>query len=220
MGINNSLFNNPQPYNIGLANDVTYIGSGQDMHIANSNNKTSIVFSTGTASTPYFAEKMRLTNAGTLAIGTTGANAVDTVNAKLHVVGKVKIVDGNQATGKVLTSDANGLATWQTGVTTLTTKAASYTISNTDNFIIYTTLGITGQTFTLPTAAAAGTGKEFTIKNMSGFGLTVSSTSSLMQEYISTGVYPTSVSLGTDASNNWIKVISDGTNWIVFRALF
>jgi len=32
---------------------------------------------------------------------------------KLHVVGKIKIVDGNQASGKVFTSDANGVGTWQ-----------------------------------------------------------------------------------------------------------
>ncbi len=34
-------------------------------------------------------------------------------NAKLHVVGNIKLVDGNQAAGKLLTSDANGLASWQ-----------------------------------------------------------------------------------------------------------
>ena len=31
----------------------------------------------------------------------------------LDIVGRVKIVDGNQATGKVLTSDLNGKATWK-----------------------------------------------------------------------------------------------------------
>jgi hypothetical protein len=31
---------------------------------------------------------------------------------KLHVVGNIRMVDGNQAAGKVLTSDANGTATW------------------------------------------------------------------------------------------------------------
>ena len=31
----------------------------------------------------------------------------------LHVVGKVKIVDGTQGEGKVLTSNANGVASWQ-----------------------------------------------------------------------------------------------------------
>ncbi len=33
--------------------------------------------------------------------------------ARLHIVGNIKIVDGTQAAGKVLTSDANGLASWQ-----------------------------------------------------------------------------------------------------------
>ena len=35
-------------------------------------------------------------------------------DTKLHVVGNIKMVDGNQATGKVLTSDAAGVASWQT----------------------------------------------------------------------------------------------------------
>ncbi len=34
-------------------------------------------------------------------------------DAKLHIAGDVKIVDGTQAVGKVLTSDADGLASWQ-----------------------------------------------------------------------------------------------------------
>ena len=34
-------------------------------------------------------------------------------DAKLHVVGSIEIVDGNQGENKVLTSDANGLASWQ-----------------------------------------------------------------------------------------------------------
>jgi len=32
--------------------------------------------------------------------------------AKLHVAGTFRLVDGTQASGKVLTSDANGLASW------------------------------------------------------------------------------------------------------------
>lgn len=38
----------------------------------------------------------------------------NTPDERLHVAGSVKIVDGTQGTGKVLTSDANGRATWQT----------------------------------------------------------------------------------------------------------
>lgn len=39
---------------------------------------------------------------------------VQTAAAKLDVAGAVKIADGTQGAGKVLTSDANGLASWQT----------------------------------------------------------------------------------------------------------
>ena len=70
MGINNSTFNFPTAYNIGLANDVSYIASGQDMYIANANNTKSIIFSTGTSTTPFFNERMRITNAGYVGIGT------------------------------------------------------------------------------------------------------------------------------------------------------
>ncbi|MFC4740414.1 hypothetical protein ACFO3U_10455 [Flavobacterium ponti] len=36
----------------------------------------------------------------------------NTPDERLHIVGSVKIVDGNQGAGKVLTSDANGKGTW------------------------------------------------------------------------------------------------------------
>jgi hypothetical protein len=38
---------------------------------------------------------------------------IDSPDNELHVVGSVKIVDGTQGAGKVLTSDANGVGTWQ-----------------------------------------------------------------------------------------------------------
>lgn len=48
------------------------------------------------------------------------ANTTDSIGigtnsptAKLHVNGDIKITDGSQGDGKVLTSDANGLASWQ-----------------------------------------------------------------------------------------------------------
>jgi len=37
--------------------------------------------------------------------------------AKLDITGNIKIADGTQGAGKILTSDANGLATWQTPAT-------------------------------------------------------------------------------------------------------
>lgn len=63
---------------------------------------TDLVFGTNSAT------RIRIKNDGNVGIGT------DTPGAKLDVAGTVKITDGSQAAGKVLTSDANGLATWAT----------------------------------------------------------------------------------------------------------
>jgi hypothetical protein len=50
-------------------------------------------------------------NNGSVGIGTTAPGA------KLEVAGQVKITGGTPGSGKVLTSDANGLATWQAAAT-------------------------------------------------------------------------------------------------------
>lgn len=54
-------------------------------------------------------ERMRITSTGNVGIGTTSPAT------KLAVNGSVTIADGTQGAGKVLTSDANGKASWQTG---------------------------------------------------------------------------------------------------------
>jgi hypothetical protein len=64
------------------------------------------VFYAATSSTTS-NELMRITSTGFVGIGT----ASPTTN--LDVVGTFRLVDGNQSNGKVLTSDANGVATWQ-----------------------------------------------------------------------------------------------------------
>lgn len=46
---------------------------------------------------------------GSMVVG----SAVHTPGATMDITGKIKMVDGNQASGYVLTSDANGLGTWQ-----------------------------------------------------------------------------------------------------------
>jgi len=51
---------------------------------------------------------IRITSSGNVGIGTA------TPGAKLEVNGALKITDGTQGSGKVLTSDASGLASWQT----------------------------------------------------------------------------------------------------------
>ncbi|MHA8090009.1 beta strand repeat-containing protein [Aquirufa antheringensis] len=129
----------------------------------------------------------------------------------------VKITTG-AAAGKVLTSDATGNATWKSGYTTLSIKTVDYTLTLDDNYIIVGSSAATGRTFTLPTAVG-NSGKEYTIKNVSAFSITIASTAGkLVQDFTTTG--STTASVGVEPSNNWIKVVSDGTDWIVFRALF
>jgi hypothetical protein len=55
-----------------------------------------------------YSEKMQINAAGNVGIGTT------TPAARLDVIGNVKITDGTQAAGAILTSDASGNATWNT----------------------------------------------------------------------------------------------------------
>ena len=73
-------------------------------------NSTAFLFNTNQS-----PSLLTLTYGGNVGIGTALPPA-----AKLEVNGTIKITDGSQGTGKVLTSDANGLASWATptGLTT------------------------------------------------------------------------------------------------------
>ncbi len=73
------------------------------------------------------AERMRISPSGSIGIGNS------TPAAKLDVAGNIKITDGTQGGGKVLTSDANGLATWATPSYTQWTTSASNIYFNTGN---------------------------------------------------------------------------------------
>ena len=66
-------------------------------------NNTGVNFATNTVGTNVFT----ITPANNVGIGTADPTT------KLHVAGSFRLVDGTQAAGRVLTSDANGVATWQ-----------------------------------------------------------------------------------------------------------
>ena len=88
-------------------------------------NSNSFVWKTATSSTSS-NELMRITGTGNVGIGTT------TPAAKLDIAGTIKITDGTQAAGKVLTSDANGLASWQTVGSSTGWTLAGNTVSSSD----------------------------------------------------------------------------------------
>jgi hypothetical protein len=212
MGINNQYFNNPQTYNVGSANDVTFMGAGNDLHVANANNSKSIIFSTGIGTTPFFSERMRIAPTGNVGIGTNSPTTT------LHVAGSVRMVDGNQAAGKVLTSDANGLASWTYSIgSTVLTSTTTYAITLAEAFVFYN--GTAAGSFSIPAATSTNLGKEITIKNKSAYSITITPVSGNIYIDNANATAP-NVVIGIEASNNWIKLVSDGTQWNVIRALF
>jgi hypothetical protein len=76
------------------------------------------------------AAQMRMTidPIGNVGIGT----ETPTSNAKLDIVGKIKITDGSQGVNKVLTSDASGLASWADIPVTVATTTAWGLLGNTN----------------------------------------------------------------------------------------
>jgi hypothetical protein len=125
---------------------------------------------------------------------------------------------------KVLVSDANGGATWNSNPNAafrLVSSSATYTVSAMDDkYVIYSNAA-TGTIF-LPAITSTMSGKEIIIKNISNFNVTISANGSqkIVADFANNAA--TSATLGVEASNNWVKLIADGTNnqWILFRALF
>jgi hypothetical protein len=95
-----------------------------------------LYFSTApsTVGNPAVVERMRIMANGFVGIGTT------TPTSKLEIAGDIKITDGTQGVGKVLTSDATGKASWlssgskffqsSAGLSTSSTIVGSYVYCN------------------------------------------------------------------------------------------
>jgi len=119
---------------------------------------------------------------------------------------------------RVLTSDANGLASWTYGSSSVSKPTATATILISDKYVFYD--GAADGTLTLP-AATNNAGKEIIIKNRTTKVLTVIRAGTTETIYVdSSNTAVTTFTIGSEASNNWVKLVSDGSNWVVFRALF
>ncbi|MHA8105676.1 hypothetical protein [Aquirufa sp. 5-AUSEE-100C1] len=159
---------------------------------------------------------------GDVLIGTTtdGGSHKLQVTGDTKLTGTLTITGGTPGLGKVLTSDANGLASWSNNGGGVLSKTANYTIATTDNANILVFSGSTAsQTITLPSAVTVGAGREITIKNIASVSVNVGSAGGYVISDSSTTTANT-LAIGIEPSNNWIKAISDGTNWIILRALF
>jgi len=103
--------------------------------------------------------KMTITGAGNVGIGTA------TPGTKLEVAGQVKITGGVPGAGKVLTSDAAGLATWETpgagGITSLNGLTG-----------VTQTFATPGTTGTAPNWASSGSAHTINIPMASAAGVT------------------------------------------------
>ena len=103
---------------------------------------------------------------GNVGIGTSGVPA-----AKLEISGTsgttLKIVDGNQAAGKVLMSDAVGQASWVTAPGafqgSVNVTSTPYTITNLQNGKIFTYAGAGAGTLNLPAISGISDGFQITI---------------------------------------------------------
>ena len=137
----------------------------------------------------------------------------------VKIGGTIEIDGGSPGAGKVLTSDAGGLASWSNAIgSTVVTSTTNYAITLAEAYVFYT--GAATGAFTIPDPSSTNAGKAITIKNKTAFGLTITpaSTGKIFIDSANTAV--NNVSIGIEASNNWIKLVSDGTQWVVFRALF
>jgi hypothetical protein len=97
-------FYNSTPTRIGYIGDASS-GTDDIMVVADADNDIRIYTNPGSVQ-----ERLRITSSGNVGIGTMSPTA------KLEVNGQVKITDGSQGAAKVLTSDASGLASWQTPI--------------------------------------------------------------------------------------------------------
>jgi hypothetical protein len=97
----------------------------------------------------------------------------------------------------------------------VTTTNTTYPITLAESIVFYT--GTAAGAFTIPAAATANAGKEITIKNKTAFAITPASGNIYIDNENRNAA---NVRLGIEASNNWVKLVSDGSQWNVLRALF
>jgi hypothetical protein len=103
---------------------------------------------------------------------------------------------------------------------TVTAMSATGTVAPTSSATYILFSGSTAsQIITLPSAVTVGNGREFTIKNVASVSVSIAATAGYLITD-NTTLTASTASIGIEPSNNWMKVISDGANWYIIRALY
>ncbi|MBL7689193.1 MAG: tail fiber domain-containing protein, partial [Bdellovibrionaceae bacterium] len=146
---------------IGQSTSVTTGGNLLKLQQSTSSySDTAFLMDLASGSGTFTGKFLDFKNGGTsrLTVDSSGNVGINTSapDTKLHVVGTsgttLKIVDGNQAAGKVLTSDANGVASWATPTSSQWTTTGSDIYYNTGSVAI----GATSATGTLDVTGTGG----------------------------------------------------------------
>ncbi len=208
-------------YQAGLNETVS-----NKLYIENSNSTTPLIYGEFDTNLVTINGALNLkngTSAGNLAIyeaSASGTNKVTIQTPALAADYTLTLPVDDGTLDQVLKTDGNGALSWTTPVSSNSNifslpVAMNLTVSSSDKYVICEVDGIS---ITLPTAVGIA-GKEYIIKNIAATNVTITTTSSqlIIQD---AATKTTTATLGVTAQNNWIKVISDGTNWISFRALY
>lgn len=139
--------------------------------------------------------------------GTLSADGEITANGGLEIgtFGQLTIPQG-AGTGKVLTSDVSGNASWQVPgqkMNVTARQAGNYTVGASDQVVLLNP-STSGFTLTLPTAASS-TGRVLWVRNLNTGTTPVNSSISIIGEGGTITAFPAQLTL---------QIISDGTDWI------
>jgi hypothetical protein len=215
----------------GTSGGIPYFASGTTWASSGALTQYGVVYGGGAGAAPV------ATAAGTtgqVLTATTGGAPTWAAPATSGTVTSVSVVSANGFAGTVATATTTPAITLTTTITgllkgngtaisaavantdyvplsTVLTKTADYTITNTDTWIINNKTG-SAMTLTFP-AASAWTGRSITVKNMQA-QLVNSASSNIVP--IDSTTAGTAILLAV--VGNWATMVSDGTNWVIMQA--
>jgi hypothetical protein len=215
----------------GTSGGIPYFSSGTTWASSAALTQYGIVYGGGAGASPV------ATAAGTtgqVLTATTGGAPTWVTPASGGSVTSVSVVSANGFAGTVATATTTPAITLTTSITgvlkgngtaisaavantdyvplsTVITKTADYTITNTDTWIINNKTG-SALTLTFP-AASSWTGRYITVKNMQAQAVNSASSNIVPIDSTTAG---TAILL--NVVGNWATMVSDGTNWVIMQA--